>query len=142
MANLKALREKIKNITDYSPELQQFNDQLDELINDAYYSLWTLKRWNFSTQLSTLRFYTDITPTSDTENAGGASVVNMSITQGTRLCTFSADIDRFKLDVWEGQPIQIGNMEYTISKILTSNTLLLTYDYVGETLTDSTDWKI
>ena len=28
MANLTGLREKIKNITDYSPELQQFNDQL------------------------------------------------------------------------------------------------------------------
>jgi hypothetical protein len=142
MANLKALREKIKNITDYSPELQQFNDQIDELLNDAYYSLWTYKRWSFATQLTTLRFYTDITSTTDLENAGAATSVNLAIAQGTRLCTFSADIDRLLLDVWEGQPIQLGNMEYTISKVLTKNTILLVNDYVGDTLTDSTDWKI
>jgi len=40
MANLQAIKEKIKNISDYSPQLAAYNDQLDELINDAYYSIW------------------------------------------------------------------------------------------------------
>jgi len=58
--NLKALREKVKNITDYSPELQVFNDQIDELLNDAFYELWTAKRWTFSTALAHLSLHTDI----------------------------------------------------------------------------------
>ena len=48
--NLTALREKIKNITDYSPDLQQFNDQLDEIVNDSLYAIWTMKRWTLSTE--------------------------------------------------------------------------------------------
>ena len=74
MANLKALRQKVKNITDYSPELAQFNNQLDELLNDAYYCIWTMKRWNFSTELSTMRLHTDITATTDTENNAGNNI--------------------------------------------------------------------
>ena len=46
--NLTALREKVKNALDYSPELQGFNDQVDSLLNDAYLNLWSLKRWTFS----------------------------------------------------------------------------------------------
>ena len=60
MANLKALREKIKNITDYSPDLQQYNDQLDELINDSYYNIWTLKRWSFATKEYLFKFIPDM----------------------------------------------------------------------------------
>jgi len=45
MSNLTAIKEKIKNISDYSPQLAAYNDQLDDLINDAYYSIWTMRRW-------------------------------------------------------------------------------------------------
>ena len=142
MANLKALREKIKNITDYSPELQQFNDQVDELINDAYYSIWTMKRWNFATKLSTLRFHVDITAFTDLENTALASV-NMNITRGERKATLSAPIDRLhNPDIWEGQPIEIDTMEYTISKVISRTEILLDRAYEGTTYTDYTSWKI
>jgi len=139
--NLKALREKVKNITDYSPELQQFNDQIDELINDAYYEIWTKKRWNFATKLDLLDLHTDITPYSDLES--GASVVNANVIFGQRRITFSHNIGRLKLiDVWEGQPIQIQNQEYTISKIVSGNTLYLTEAFKGDTIVDDTSWII
>ena len=93
MANLKALREKVKNITDYSPELQQFNDQLDELINDAYYCIWTMKRWNFATELDFMRFHVDITATTDLENAA-TTAVYLAVNRGERKVTLSAGIDR------------------------------------------------
>ena len=48
--NLAALRDKIKNLSDYSPDLVQYNDQIDTLINDAYHSIWTGKRWTFATK--------------------------------------------------------------------------------------------
>ena len=142
MANLKALREKVKNITDYSPELQQFNDQLDELINDAYYCIWTIKRWNFATKLDTLPFHVDITATTDLENTA-LSAVNMNITRGERKATLSAPIDRLhNPDIWEGQPIEIDTMEYTISKVISRTEILLDRAYEGTTYSDYTGWKI
>jgi len=142
MANLKALREKIKNITDYSPELSQFNDQLDELINDAYYSLWTMKRWNFTTKLGTMRLHTDILPGTDTENNAGGTVT-ASINKGERQVAFVAAIDRLHdPDIWEGQPIEIDTMEYTISKVLAGQVILLDRPFEGDTSTENSNWKI
>lgn len=142
MANLKALRQKIKNITDYSPELSQFNDQLDELINDAYYSLWTMKRWNFTTKLGTMRLHTDILPGTDTENNAGGTVT-ASINKGQRQVAFIAAIDRLHdPDIWEGQPIEIDTMEYTISKVLAGQVILLDRPFEGDTSVENSNWKI
>lgn len=142
MANLKALRQKVKNITDYSPELQQFNDQLDELLNDAYYCIWTMKRWSFSTELNTMRLHTDITTSTDTENSSGANIT-ATVTKGQRKVELSHDIDRLHdMDVWEGQPMQIDNMEYIISKIEDMHTILLDKPFEGTTTATNKGWKI
>lgn len=144
MANLKALRQKIKNITDYSPELSQFDDQLDELINDAYYSLWTLKRWSFATKLDTIQFHTDMLSTTDTENVTAlVKQVTATVTKGQRRVLFSAKMDRLhNKGIWEGQPIEIDTMEYTISKVLDENELFLDRAFEGTTSTTNSNWKI
>jgi len=138
--NLQSIREKIKNITDYSPDLQQFNDQLDELVNDAYYSLWTMKRWNFATKLGLIKFYPDMTPSRDDDDGSGD--VNANIVAGSRFVQFSASMDRLVGDVWEGQPIQIQTQEYTINKVVSESRLLLTEEFMGTTNTDDVSWKI
>ena len=143
--NLTAIREKIKNLTDYSPELAQFNNQLDQLVNDAYYSLWTYKRWNFATKEVDFKFYPDMAPTRDTENATvGTSSVNANVTEGSRQVTFSFNMDRLVAyrDIWEGNPISIQGFEYTISKVVNANTILLTEEFKGTTNTDDTSWLI
>ena len=142
MANLKALRQKVKNITDYSPELAQFNDQLDELLNDAYYCIWTMKRWNFSTELSTMRLHTDITTSTDTENSSGANIT-ATVTKGERQVVLSHNIDRLHdMDVWEGQPMEIDNMEYTINKLVDMKTILLDRPFEGTSTATNKGWKI
>ena len=142
MANLKALRQKVKNITDYSPELSQFNDQLDELLNDAYYCIWTMKRWNFTTKLDTMRLHTDILATTDTENNSGNAVL-VRVEQGKRKVEFNAVIDRLhNPNIWEGQPIEIDTMEYTISKVIDMQNLLLDRPFEGESTSTNTSWKI
>ena len=139
MANLKALRNKIKNITDYSPELQTYNDQLDELINDAYYNVWTTKRWTFATKEYLFKFHPDILPTRDV--VAPATSVNASVTKGSRQVTFSTNIDRLTPD-WQGQVIQIQNYEYTISKVVTSGQVLLDQVFHGTTNVDDVSWAI
>ena len=142
MANLTAIKEKIKNLTDYSPQLQIYNDQLDELINDAYLSIWSMRRWNFAFKNYFFKFYPDILPTRDTENAGGAASVTASVNKGSRSVTFSAFMDRLVPQVFEGQVIEIQSYEYTISKVVTAQNILLSVPFHGTTSNSDTTWAI
>lgn len=146
MANLTSLREKIKNTIDYSPELQQFNDQLDQLLNDAYYYLWTFKRWNFATKTAIFPFYVDMLPTRDIENTiPPTAVVAANVVRGDRRVIFSVNMDRltyFGTTVWEGQPISIQNYEYTISKVIDGSTILLDRLFQGTTNATDDTWII
>ncbi len=137
--NLKGLREKIKNLIDYSPELQAFNDQLDELINDAYMYIWTMKRWSFGTKQINYSFYPDMLPSRDTLIA---NPINASVTKGSRRVTFSGNMDRLVAQVWEGQVIEIQGLEYIISKVLTGSLILLDMPFQGATNVDDESWRI
>jgi hypothetical protein len=140
MANLKALREKIKNITDYSPDLQQYNDQLDELVNDSYYKIWTSKRWNYATKEYLFKFIPDMLPTRDVITPGAS--INANVVKGSRQVTFSAPMDRLTRQNFGGQVIQIQNYEYTISKVVNGANILLDEPFHGTTNTDDVSWRI
>lgn len=138
--NLTALRERLKNHLDYSPELQSFNDQMDSLLNEAYLSLWTSKRWTFSQKTNRFQFQPDILPTRDVLSP--ATVVNASVTKGSRRVTFSGNIERLLPEVWEGTIFDLENFEYTISKVVSQSEILLDRPFVGATDNDSTSWEI
>ena len=141
--NLKNILSRINNLTDYSPEIQGYQDQLFNLINDAYYQVWTHKRWNFSTKEIDFQLWTDITATTDTENSGGNSVT-LTAARGSRQVTFSHDMNRLGAYtwIWEGQPIEIDEREYIISKIVSPNELLVEQPISSADATASTSWKI
>jgi hypothetical protein len=139
MANLTSIKEKIKNISDYSPQLAAYNDQLDDLINDAYYTIWTMRRWTFGFKEYYFRFHPDMLPVR--ENPGGPDI-NASVTKGSRQVTFSGAMDRLLPDLWEGQPIEIQNYEYTISKVVSTNQILLSRQFLGDTNIDDVSWRI
>lgn len=138
MANLTAIKEKIKNISDYSPQLAAYNDQLDDLINDAYYTIWTMRRWVFGFKEYFFRFHPDMTP--DRENPGFDTFA--SLVKGSRQVTFAPFMDRLLPDLWEGQPIEIQNYEYTISKVINGGTILLEQQFLGDTKIDDLSWRI
>jgi len=148
--NLTSLRERIKNVIDYSPDLQGFNDQLDQLINDAYLQIWTHKRWTFATKTIPYRFYIDILPTRDNENViAPATAVGASWFQGERRVEFDASIDRLvkvgNLDasvIWEGAYIQIDNYEYRINKILSGKFLLVDEPIKAPRELENVTWEI
>lgn len=142
MANLKALREKIKNITDYSPDFQQYNDQLDELINDAYFYIWNLKRWTWAFKEYYFKFIPDMLPTRDTVTA---NPVTATLVRGLRRVTFSAPMDRLTAEVFEGQPIEIQGYEYIISKVVNTQIILLDQPFHGTSTSagnEDTTWRI
>lgn len=135
--NLKALRDMVKNVTDYAPKLQQYNNQLDSILNEAYYSIWTLKRWNFANKEELLTFHPDIMP--DRENA--PTGVTAAINRGDRRVVFSAPIDRLTPG-WEGQPIEIQGREYIISKVQNNSLIYITEPFAGNTDLTSVGWMI
>jgi hypothetical protein len=139
MANLTAIKEKIKNISDYSPQLAAYNDQLDDLINDAYYTIWTMRRWTFGFKEYYFRFHPDMLPSR--ENPGGPDI-NASVTKGSRQVTFSGLMDRLVPEIWEGQPIEIQNYEYIVSKVVAANQILLDKQFLGTTNIDDESWRI
>jgi hypothetical protein len=51
-------------------------------------------------------------------------------------------MDRLLPDLWEGQPIEIQNYEYTISKVVDGGTILLEQQFLGDTLIDDSSWRI
>ena len=138
MANLTAIKEKIKNISDYSPQLAAYNDQLDDLINDAYYTIWTMRRWVFGFKEYYFKFHPDMI--SVRENPGLDTFA--SVVKGSRQVTFAPFMQRLLPDIWEGQPIQIQNYEYIISKVINGGTILLEQQFLGDTKIDDTSWRI
>ena len=139
--NLKALQEKVKNLVDYSPDLQGFNDQVDALINDAYLSIWGIKRWNFAQKVSYLYFQPDILPNRD-KPTGGPDIV-AAVVKGSRKVDFSSPISRLsEKPLWEGTIFFADGVEYTISKVLADDTILLTSVYLGVTTNTLASWQI
>jgi len=138
--NLTSIREKIKNTLDYSPDLQGFNDQIDNLVNDAYLNIWTLRRWTWSQKLALFQFLPDILPTRDV--VAPITSVNANVQKGSRSVTFSASIDRLTPESWEGAIFDLDNFEYTISKVVSQSQILLDKPFVGTSNIDSTDWVI
>ena len=138
MANLTAIKEKIKNISDYSPQLAAYNDQLDDLINDAYYTIWTMRRWVFGFKEYYFKFHPDMI--TSRENPGFDTFA--SVVKGSRQVTFAPFMQRLLPDIWEGQPIEIQNYEYIISKVINTGTILLEQQFLGDTKIDDTSWRI
>lgn len=143
--NLKTIREKIKNVSDYSPEVLAYDNQLDSIITDAYYAVWTEKRWDFAQKLAFLNVYPDITGTRE----GKTCIVK----DGERVITFSAAVQQLHPSnnhIWEGNIFEVRGREFTIEKIISSTVIYLTEPVRLLTADISTgvssgalsDWKI
>jgi hypothetical protein len=139
--NLAALRDKIKNLSDYSPDLLQYNDQIDNLINDAYLSIWAKKRWTFATKQKDFPFHPDILPGRD-KPVGGSDTV-AAVVKGSRKVAFNQSINRLtEKAIWEGAIFAAEGIEYRISKVIDDVTILLVDAYLGVTSNTLSSWVI
>jgi len=152
--NLQDLRSKVKNITDYTPELQTYQDQVDDLINDAFYSIWTAKRWKFSQVQDFIKIYPDLN--------FGRTGKNANVLNGSRRVTFSGSIPSLLAEVslgpfsshdtsksygstgsaYEGELFQINGREYTILKVVSDTEIRLAEPYRGGNVVDNTSWVV
>jgi len=133
--NLKELRNKIKNITDYNPEVQSYLDDLDSLINDSYSNVYTAKRWNFAQTHKNVDIYPDIS---------GSEHLNANVSDGVRRITFSLNIPELEeyATEWEGQIFQYEDRDYTIDQVISANEIRLREPFRGTSTPDAEVWKI
>ncbi len=133
--NLIELRNKIKNITDYNPEVQSYLDDLDNLINDSYANIYTAKRWNFAQETNLMNIFPDILP---------STLLTATVVDGIREVTFNVDIQDFKEDPreFEGQIFQFEDRDYTIDQVITDKIIRLREPFRGTTGVHSDKWKI
>jgi len=137
--NLTELRNKVKAITDYSPELTVYNEQLDMFLNDAYFSLWTMKRWNFAYKTVYKDIIPDVGPTSPTTGA----TVDALVVNNSREINFSAPLYTLAIpSMWEGQIFQIDNRDYEILKVVGQTQIHLVEPFRGKTTPTNTTWKL
>jgi hypothetical protein len=137
--NLTEIRNKVKSITDYSPELTTYNEQLDLLINDAYNAIWTEKRWRWAQKVLFLDIWPDIVPLQPDGTTKNANVLN-----NRRLITFSGAVRALESYPyqWEGQIIEIQGRDYFIDQVLNSTTIRLREPFRGTSDVDDITWRI
>ena len=137
--NLTEIRNKVKSITDYSPELTVYNEQLDILINDAYNAIWTEKRWRWAQKVIFLDIWPDIVPLQP-----DATTKNALVTNNRRRVTFSGalrSLESYPYQ-WEGQIIEIQGRDYFIDQVISSNEIRLRDPFRGTTAVDDVTWTI
>jgi len=138
--NLKELRNKVKNITDYNPELQSYLDDLDELINDAYQTIYLSKRWTYAQATRFINIYPDLTATSQT-----GVTRTVAVSDGVRQVTFSSAVPEFLEDErhWEGQIFELQGREYKILQIAEDGLSLRVEEPLRCTSNqEETNWKV
>lgn len=138
--NLTELRNKVKSITDYAPELTTYNEQLDILINDAYNALWTSKRWKWAQKTTFLDIWPDVLPL----QPDGTTVRNASVINNRRRVTFNGAVralDSYPR-MWEGQIFEVDGRDYHIDQVISGIDIRLREPFRGITNVDNVTWKI
>jgi hypothetical protein len=128
--NLVELRNRVKQVTDYSPELGVYNEALDLLLNDAYMALWTEKRWKFAQKTTFMDIWPDVVPAQP-----NLTTVNVNVTNNRRAVTFTAAVYALASYPyqWEGQIIELNGRDYFIDQVLSSTSIRLREPYRGTT---------
>jgi len=120
--NLTELRNKVKAITDYSPELAVYNEQLDMFLNDAYYALWTKKRWTFAERRTFMDIYPDVGPKDPTSD----TTATLTAFNNSRYIQFDIPIHQLaQTTLFEGQILTIDAIDYGIQKVVSTTDVQL-----------------
>ena len=106
------LRDMVANIVDYDPSVEAYRNQITDLLNDAYYRLFSEKPFTFAQKEEIVKAYSDVSL--DVTTPG---VVTSELKFGPL-----ASVPLH----WEGQIIEIEGVEYTIAWVKDNDTLFLT----------------
>ena len=122
---LSEIRSYIGNILDYQPDITTYKQQLDAVINEQYFRLFTEKPFTFAQKEAVITARKDDTLTA------------IAVANGANTLTDTAAANQFQ-SYMEGQVIDLDNVEYTIAWVATANLAYLTSNYEGTNATLAT----
>ena len=105
------LRDMVANIVDYDPSVDTYRNQITNLINDAYYRLFSTKPFTFAQKEEIVNAYADVSLSVITSNPVTSL---LSITTGNAASH------------WEGQIIEIDGVEHSIAWVKSAGEVYLT----------------
>ena len=118
--NLAELRQRIKTYSDFRPTNEEYDRELDAIVNDAYRRAWSHKRWTFVTKDAWLECY----PILNFARTG----TKWSGVDGEREVDFVAGalpVLDWRKDIYEGNIIELAGREYTILKVVSDTKLIV-----------------
>lgn len=115
---LSEIRSYIGNILDYQPNITTYKNQLDAIINEQYFRLFSEKPFTFAQKEAVITARQD-----DTLSAIGVSNGAHTLTDTTTANQFSSHMG--------GQVVSIDGTEYVIAWVATPNLAYLTSKYEG-----------
>lgn len=122
---LSEIRSYIGNILDYQPDITTYKQQLDAVINEQYFRLFSEKPFTFAQKEAVITARKDDTLT------------DIAVANGANTLTDTAGASQFQ-SYMEGQVIDLDNVEYTIAWVATANLAYLTSNYEGSPATLAT----
>ena len=132
--NLKMFQAALKTYSDYNPTSDIYNDELDGIINQAYWMLWTARQWTFANVEETISFFADL----NFARTGSA----VTIGQFERQVVFNVAVGPLAQHwEWEGQVIELSGVDYEILMI-DGTSIRLAEPYKGPALALDETWII
>ena len=119
---LSEIRSYIGNILDYQPNITSYQNQLNDVINENYFRLFSEKPFTFAQKQVLIDANED------------AALTSIGVTNGSPNITGTS---QFTSDM-EGQIIELDDVEYTIAWVASGNAAYLTANYAGSTATLAT----
>ena len=126
---LSEIREYIGNILDYQPNITSYQNQLNDVINENYFRLFSEKPFTFAQKQVLISAKKDL------------SLTSVTVTQNSATITTGGG-GQFPTDgSMDGQVIDILDVEYTIAWVATTSTAYLTAVYAGSSGTPAATVK-
>lgn len=118
--NLITIRSQIGNILDYNPDVQEYTDEVTNIINDVYLEMFAEHPWKFAQKIFEADIYADVTATD--------GIINNNAIVSTAAAAFE--------DWMEGNVLEIAGStnldgEYDIAKVVDSTNAYLN-GYTGD----------
>jgi hypothetical protein len=113
---LSEIREYIGNILDYQPSITSYHNQLNDIINENYFKLFSEKPFTFAQKQVLVDAAKDIS-------------LSIGVIQNSPVISNSGNFT----DNMAGQIIDIDDIEYTISWVASTTQAYLTTTYAGST---------
>jgi len=122
---LSEIREYIGNILDYQPSITSYQNQLNDIINENYFKLFSEKPFTFAQKQVLINANADVS-------------ISIGVTQNSASITSTGNLF---VDSMAGQVIDIDDVEYTIAWVAGTGQAYLTSNYTASTGTVSATVK-